>query len=78
MKPPVKDTVTIPWMSKKEIPAIKIVLSAWRKRRRELPKRAPVRYDAEYADIFASEAAEDLELIAAIDERLRKEAKDGK
>ena len=34
MKPSVKDKVTMPWISEKEIPAIKLVLYKWRKLRR--------------------------------------------
>lgn len=78
IKLPVKDRTTIPWMSPHEIPAIKLVLSAWRKQRREQPKSGPVRFDADYAEIFAGEAAADLELIAAIDRKLWKESKDAK
>ena len=37
MKLPVKDRETIPWMSKREIPAIKAALSAWRKMRKDDP-----------------------------------------
>ena len=35
MKLPVKDRTTIPWMTPREIPAIKAVLSAWRARRKD-------------------------------------------
>lgn len=78
IKLPVKDRTTIPWMSPHEIPAIKLVLSAWRQQRRELPKSGPCRFDENYAEIFAGEAATDLELIAAIDKRLWKETKNAK
>ena len=78
LKLPVKDRTTIPWMSPHEIPAIKLVLSAWRNQRRDQPKSGPVRFDADYAEIFAGEAAIDLELIAAIDRKLWKESKDAK
>ncbi len=35
IKLPVKDRDTIPWMSQREIPAIKAILSAWRKLRKD-------------------------------------------
>lgn len=83
MKPPVKDKVTIPWMSEREIPAIKLVLSAWRRFRRDdkgmaqhLRQRAEkcIAPDLLVAE-HAAEVARDLELITALDARLRKEAK---
>ena len=86
MKLPVKDTVTVPWMSPREIPAVKAVLSAWRKMRRNNPAKCDSirKYIAEcstpgnVADIEADNAAYCLEKLTAIDARLRKEAKDGK
>lgn len=86
IKLPVKDRVTIPWMSEREIPAIKAVLSAWRAMRRcDKAKCAFIRegvakLDAteECATIHAVRVASSLEILAAIDERLRKEARDGK
>lgn len=38
MKPPVKDRDTVPWISPAEIPAVKIMLSAWRKLRKDKKK----------------------------------------
>ncbi len=83
MKPPVKDTVTIPWMSEREIPAVKLVLSAWRKLRRD--DKGVVQHIRQRAEMcltpdllateHAAEVARDLELITALDARLRKEAK---
>ena len=35
MQAPVKDRKTVPWMSSTEIPAVKLVLSEWRKMRRD-------------------------------------------
>lgn len=35
IKLPVKDPDTVPWMSRREIPAIKAALSAWRKLRKD-------------------------------------------
>ena len=85
MKLPVKDRATIPWMSQREIPAIKAVLSAWRRLRKDKAWGQRIQ-DSAYAlyvprDVakeHASEVACDLELITAIDERLRKEAPDGR
>ena len=85
MKLPVKDPVTIPWMSQREIPAIKAVLSAWRKARKD-PLFVSVARDAAskfrdprlVAESAANIAAAKRDIIAAIDERLRKEAHDDK
>lgn len=83
LKPPVKDKVTIPWMSEREIPAVKLVLSAWRALRRD--DKGVVQHTRQRAgaciapDLLAAEhaaeVARDLELITALDARLRKEAK---
>ena len=86
MKLPVKDRDTIPWMTQREIPAIKAALSAWRAMRRcDKAKCAFIRegvakLDAteECATIHAVRVTSSLEVLAAIDERLRKEAKDAK
>lgn len=82
MKLPVKDPVTIPWMAPREIPAIKAVLSAWRKLRKDRTWVADSRWLASstsdphaLADDDAAASAELCERIAAIDEHLRKEAK---
>lgn len=79
MKLPVKDPNTIPWMTPREIPAIKAVLSRWRRMRRDKEFSAEIREEMLLADASrqadASEwsAAWHLEYLAAIDERLRKE-----
>ena len=81
IKLPVKDDTTIPWISRREIPAIKAVLSRWRRMRRDKEFSAKIREEVLLADASrqadASEwsAAWHLEYLAAIDERLRKEAK---
>lgn len=84
IKLPVKDRETIPWMTPREIPAIKAVLSAWRKLRRDRSTVANIRdlvslYESpeNYAEIIGETLAWNLEKLAAIDERLRKEARDG-
>ena len=81
IKPPVKDPDTVPWMSRREIPAVKAVLSAWRKLRKDKDLVKTIHdlislcenLDA-YAKINMEIAAWTLEKLAAIDERLRKEA----
>jgi hypothetical protein len=81
MKLPGKDTVTVPWMSQREIPAIKAVLSAWRKLRKDKDLMKTIHdlislcenLDA-YAKTNMEIAAWALEKLAATDERLRKEA----
>lgn len=86
IKLPVKDPDTVPWMSKREIPAIKAILSAWRKYRRDkvnveaskLYVRAmPLEQLSEHAELNARRIAGLLEELAAIDARLRNEAKNG-
>ena len=80
IKLPVKDRTTIPWMSPHEIPAIKLVLSAWRASRKDhefvLSRKlladsavSPV----DIATLDANDAAVCLETIADIDKRLWKE-----
>ncbi len=85
MNLPVKDRATMPRMSRREIPAIKAVLSAWRRLRKDkawgqrIQDRANTAWaPRDIAKEHAFEVAWDLELITAIDERLRKEAPDGK
>lgn len=84
IKLPVKDDTTIPWMSQKEIPAIKAVLSAWRKLRKDNTLVEGAKSIASFGDKNCAErtaerttesVAWSLECIAAIEERLRKEAK---
>ena len=82
MKLPVKDRDTIPWMSKREIPVIKILLSVWRQKRKISSFTMSCRHDAECTmdpvpaiERRADYACDDLEFIAALEERLRKEAK---
>ena len=80
IKLPVKDPDTVPWMSRREIPAIKAALSAWRKLRKEKQEVVKVRdcvslvaLPGVHADVTAMKVAWHLENLAAIDERLRKE-----
>jgi hypothetical protein len=85
MKLPVKDRATIPWMTKREIPAIKAVLSAWRAKRND---RAFAQQARDTAALIAdcnthSRSAADTaawlcEKLVAIDERLRKETENAK
>lgn len=80
IKLPVKDSVTVPWMSQREIPAVKAVLSAWRKLRKDksmvqyIHDRASIAGEPQAtAELNLSDAAWDLEMLTALDERLRKE-----
>ena len=85
IKLPINDPDTIPWMSKREIPAIKAVLSAWRAMRRD--DKGMVQHTRHRAEAcvapdllaieHAAEIARGLEFVAAIDERMRKEARNG-
>ena len=85
IKLPVKDRDTIPWMTQREIPAIKAALSAWRKLRRDRAEVAEVKNEVmqdSAPELFSWTVAEvctlELEKLAAIDERLRKETPNGK
>lgn len=81
MKLPVKDRRTQPYVSEREIPAIKAALSAWRKLRRD---RQQTQYIRDRAGIVATprttaeqtviDIAWNLELLSHIEERIRKEA----
>lgn len=82
IKLPVKDSDTVPWMSRREIPAIKAVLSAWRKLRRDNTLVEGAKSIASFGDKNCAErtaerttesVAWSLECIASLDERLRKE-----
>lgn len=82
MKTPVKDRATIPWMSEREIPAIKLALSAWRKLRKDKSTVASIRglvslYERpeNYVGTMEESLAWTLEKLSLVDARLRKEAK---
>ena len=49
MNTPVNDRDTIPWIDRSEIPAVKIMLSAWRKLRKD---KGEVSYMREYVGMF--------------------------
>lgn len=49
MEPPVKDRDTIPWIDPAEIPAVKIMLSAWRKLRKD---KGEMSYIRKYVGMF--------------------------
>ena len=84
MKLPVKDWRTQPYISEREIPAVKAALSAWRKLRRDKTECANIRESVEYSDCLPElstrsmvSASWYLEYLAAIDrrkERIGKEA----
>lgn len=76
-----KDRTTIPYISGREIPAIKTALSAWRKLRRDkvdvlnAHDRAWIIADPAYtAEQCHEELAWYLELLSQIEERIRKES----
>lgn len=82
MNLPVKDNRTTPWVSEREIPAVKIVLSAWRKAvkrdgfssgHKEFVATIPQDVLPVYANVVAKNIAEDMEKLMLIDERLRQE-----
>lgn len=78
LMPPVKDNRTVPWVSELEIPAIKIVLSKWRKLRKSREWRDEMRNRVttdliECSKRQAEIVAEACEVITAIDDRLREE-----
>ena len=82
IKLPVKDPVTIPRMSQREIPVIKAVLSEWRAKRKDRPfarqARDTVALIADcdrHSQVCANTAAWLCEKLAAIDERMREEAR---
>lgn len=79
IKAPVKDRVTVPWMSAREIPAVKMLLSAWREMRKDWKVYGFTgeMYNATraVAEAKAREAAYNLEVVAMIEEALRKEAR---
>lgn len=84
IKLPVKDPDTVPWMSRREIPVVKAVLSAWRAERKNPEFVKDIREEVRVVYAPEDEAcwrvrhvAFNLEFLVAIDERLRKEARDG-
>ena len=52
MKLPVKDRDTVPWISPAEIPAVKIMLSAWRKLRKD---NGEISFLRKYVGMFDSD-----------------------
>lgn len=78
IKFPVQDCETIPWMTKREIPVIKAILSAWRERRRDWEENGmciPIPLDAAKAEEIARGMAYDCELLLVAQDMLEKEAK---
>ena len=81
MRLPVKDRRTQPYMTEREIPAIKAALSAWRKLRRDkvdvmnAHNRAWIIAEPAYtAEQCQKELAWYLELLSQIETRIRKES----
>lgn len=82
MKIPVKDDDTVPWMSKREIPSIKVALSEWRRLRRDSDRIREIQEHVDRMDNSvlipmagraAISIALDLEMLYAINERLKKD-----
>ena len=76
IKFPIKDCDTLPWMSKKEIPVIKAILSAWRERRRDWKVYGvcmPGNLNAAEAQKRAMGIAYDCEVVSTIQEMLEAE-----
>lgn len=81
MRAPVRDRLTAPWVSEREIPAAKLALQAWRALRREKGRAAAAREAAAAAGDPAAALAEclaiaawQLELASALEGRAAKEA----
>ena len=91
MRLPVKERKTTPWISEREIPAVKIVLSAWRKLRKDkeqmqrlrdsigdAPALAPTINNAVYLAAWNLEFAAQLENMVYKENANEKDRKDGK
>lgn len=63
MKLPVKDRDTVPWISPAEIPAVKIMLSAWRKLRKD---KCEISYLRQYVGMFDSDLARLIDTQASL------------
>lgn len=64
MNLPVKDDVTIPWMSPREIPAIKFVLQAWRKARKDSGFRLAVKKNMPAEDALMDTLSSHADLVS--------------
>jgi len=64
MNIPVKDDVTIPWMSTREIPAIKFVLQAWRKARKDSGFRLAVKKNMPAEDVLMDTLASHADFVS--------------
>ena len=73
MKAPVKDRKTVPWMSSTEIPAVKLVLSEWRKLRRSVFWRESVPCDPSDIPSYVVDAASLLQSISLAERELKEE-----
>lgn len=75
MKAPVKDRNTVPWMSSAEIPAVKLVLSEWRKLRRSVFWRESVPCDPSDIPSYTVDAASLLQSIFLAERELNRKAR---
>ncbi len=71
---PVKDRNTVPWMSSKEIPAVKLVLSEWRKMRRDGRFRSGLPYVGSVSlPKYVKDAAVLMQYVSVSEKRLKEE-----
>ena len=73
MKAPVKDRKTVPWMTSMEIPAVKLVLSEWRRLRRECRTDDRSFIGSHHLERFVKDAAELMRDIAIAERKLKDE-----
>lgn len=73
MKAPVKDRDTVPWMSTTEIPAVKLVLSEWRRMRREKKGSHYPHIGSVSLDRYVKDAATLLNYVAISERKLKEE-----
>ena len=73
MKAPVKDRKTVPWMSSAEIPAVKLVLSEWRRMRREKKGGSYRHIGSVSLDRYVKDAATLMQYVAVSESKLKAE-----
>ena len=74
MKASVKDRKTVPWMSSAEIPAVKLVLSEWRKLRRSVFWRESAPCEPSDIPSYTVDAASLLQSISLAERELDRKA----
>lgn len=70
---PVKDRNTVPWMSATEIPAVKLVLSEWRRLRRERNSNHYPHVGSASLERYVKDAATLLNYVAVSEKKLKEE-----